>query len=487
MKREHNKRSVRISPKKIKINKGGEGLTAQAGLIPVVKFFHNLNLAGIIKETVDHQRGGTALYDVVDAIFLPLVAIIGGARSIRAIVTIWSDSIPCRVAGWLTIPDETTFGRLFRTFSQRHIADMEVLNHRLRGRVWHKALRAGTSTVSVTPCKIIDVDSTEKTVYGSQEGAAKGYNPHKRGSVSYHPLLAFCVETKEILQGWLRSGNAYTSNGIVEFTKQLLAHLPNRTRILFRGDSGFFVGSLFDFLDAGGHGYLVKVKLKGLAKLLRGQQWEPVPGEAGWEQCLFFHRCSTWSTVRLFVAVRQEKPIDPAKPSTLFEMKEYDYFCYVTTDNDNPWAAHKQYGQRATCETWIEEAKNQTALAHIKTDDFWANSVLFQSAILAYNTMRWMALLSGNKVLHRWEPGTIRTFLIRMAAKFTTGSRQQKLTVPERMLYSPQWEAWVAAGNNRPSRFSPGNMHLNCLRGLVRHVPWKNSLAWQIHVARWAK
>ena len=72
-------------------------------------------------------------------IFLPLVAIIGGARSIRAIVTIWSDSILCRAAGWLNIPDETTFGRLFRTFSRRHIADMEVLNHRLRGKIWRKA------------------------------------------------------------------------------------------------------------------------------------------------------------------------------------------------------------------------------------------------------------------------------------------------------------------------------------------------------------
>ena len=26
------------------------------------------------------------------------------------------------------------------------------------------------------------------------------------------------------------------------FLRQLLAHLPNRTRTLFRGDSGFFVG-----------------------------------------------------------------------------------------------------------------------------------------------------------------------------------------------------------------------------------------------------
>lgn len=448
MKNKQNKRSARTMPRKVKINKGAKGLTAQAGLIPVVKFLHNLNTIGLIKETLDHTRGANARYDAVDAIFLPLVAIIGGARSIGAIVTVWADSVLCRIAGWLTIPDDSTFGRLLRTFSQRHVAEMEVLNHRLRGKVWRKALKSGVSKVNVNPCKIIDVDSTEKTVYGSQQGVAKGYNPHKRGALSYHPLLAFCVDTKEILQGWLRCGNAYTSNGIVEFIKQLLAHLPNRTRILFRGDSGFFVGPLFDLLDKGGHGYLVKVKLKGLIGLLCGQHWVPVPGKAGWEQCSFFHQCGNWSVARLFVAVRCEKPVDPAKPPTLFETKKYDYFCYVTTDNDDPWSVHKQYGKRATCETWIEESKNQTALAHIKTDDFWANSVLFQSAILAYNTIRWMALLSGDMTLCKWEPETIRTYLIRMAAKFTTGSRQQKMTVPERMLYSAQWDSWAAVGES---------------------------------------
>ncbi|MBM9515296.1 IS1380 family transposase [Desulfogranum marinum] len=448
MKKKQHKRSARVSPKKITFSKGAKGLTAQAGLIPVVQFLQNQGIVELVRDTVNHKRGANALYDAVDAIFLPLVAIIGGARSIRAIVAVWSDSVLCRAAGWLSIPDETTFGRLFRSFSQCHVNDMEVLNHRLRGRLWRKALRSGKSKVSVILSKVVDVDSTEKTAYGSQEGTAKGYNPHKRGAVSYHPLLAFCTETKEILQGWLRCGNAYTSNGVVEFTKQLLAHLPNRTRILFRGDSGFFVGALLDLLDDGGHGYLVKVKLKGLANLLGGQQWEPVPKQAGWEQCSFFHQCTTWSTARLFVAVRMEKPVDPKKAATLFEIKEYDYFCYVSTDNDNPWEVHKQYGQRATCETWIEEAKNQTALAHIKTDDFWANSILFQSAILAYNTVRWMALLSGNKLLRRWEPATIRTFLVRMAAKFTTGSRQQKVTAPERMLYSRQWDEWVAVGES---------------------------------------
>ena len=33
--------------------------------------------------------------------------------------------------------------------------------------------------------------------------------------------------------------------------------------MVFRADSGFFVGALMDFLDAGGHGYLIKVKLNG--------------------------------------------------------------------------------------------------------------------------------------------------------------------------------------------------------------------------------
>ena len=43
-------------------------------------------------------------------------------------------------------------------------------------------------------------------------------------------------------------------------------------------------------------------------------------------------------------------------------------------------------------------------LAHRKTDNFLANAALFQCAVLARNTIRWMALLSGNDTLKRWDP-----------------------------------------------------------------------------------
>jgi hypothetical protein len=86
-----------------------------------------------------------------------------------------------------------------------------------------------------------------------------------------HRVIPHDKESAKKLQAWLRTGSAYTSNGIVEFMKQLLAQLPDYHRLVFRADSGFFVGALMDLLDLGGHGYLIKVKLKGLAQLLAQQ------------------------------------------------------------------------------------------------------------------------------------------------------------------------------------------------------------------------
>lgn len=44
-----------------------------------------------------------------------------------------------------------------------------------------------------------------------------------------------------------------------------------------------------------------------------------------------------------------------------------------------------------------------------------------------YNTLRWMALLSGNAELKRWEPQSIRLFLIRVAGKLLTGAIQLRI------------------------------------------------------------
>lgn len=447
MKHHSKQKPVRHHQRKITMSATAQGLTSQAGLLPVVKYLNRIGFEKIINREVPHKRGDNAEYHLSDVIQLTVVGLIGGGFSMAKITAVWADSILRKVAGWSKIPVATTTQRIFKEVSDEQISQLESVNHTLRGHLWRRALRSGASKIGIKPVHWIDVDSTVDTVCGHQEGSAKGYNPKKRGAKSYHSQLAFLAESKEIIHAWFRTGSAYTSNGIVEFTKQLLAHLPNKMRIIFRADSGYFVGALMDLLDKRGHGYLIKVKLKNLSVVLESQMWSLIEGQDGWEQCDFKYRCGGWSMTRRFVAVRTLKEsLNKSMQGDIWGMQEYDYFCYVTTEELKPWQAHKIYGARATCETWIEESKGQMGLGKIRTNSFLANAALFHCAVLAYNTLRWIAILSNNIALRQWEPETIRTYLVRVAGKLLTGNNQLTIKTPDNHLYSKEWDDWVAVG-----------------------------------------
>lgn len=440
-------RRARKSSRKVGFETTPENLTSQAGLVPMVKFTDRIDLDGTVSELVDHERGANAVYSLTDAVVFSSIGIAGGARSMDAIARVCSDPVLMKAANWERVLDPTSLGRILKETDMKASAQLENTVHALRKSAWEYASVLNPEIDLPEDQMCVDIDSTVKTVFGNQEGAEKGYNPTAKGKLSYHPQLAFCSHTKEVLQGWLRPGSAYTSNGIVEFYQQLRAQIDKQIRLIIRADSGYFVGTFLDECEANGDGYLVKVKLKNLSALLGKQEWTEVDGQPGWEQAKFEHRCNGWSQSRTFLAVRREKESEPnaAEPAPLFEVTEYDYFCYVTSEDLTPWQTHKDYGKRATCETWIEECKNQTALAAIKTSSFWANSVLFQAAIVAYNLYRWMGLASGDATLRKMEPATARCFLVRVAGKLLTGARQLRIATPIHLLYPDCWNNWLRA------------------------------------------
>ncbi|SNY78376.1 transposase, partial [Stenotrophomonas sp. CC120223-11] len=137
-------RARRSSPK-IRYETGGRNLTSQAGLIPVIKFLDGLGFSGLFHQVVRHERQPNARYLLGEAVFLVLIGLAGGARSLSQCLVLWSDGVLQRVAGWVRIPDESTVGRLFKEVSERHISELENLVHEARKRVWGRALRAGTS------------------------------------------------------------------------------------------------------------------------------------------------------------------------------------------------------------------------------------------------------------------------------------------------------------------------------------------------------
>ena len=135
--------------------------------------------------------------------------------------------------------------------------------------------------------------------------------------------------------------------------------------------------------------------MKGLVALLETQKWHKIKNRTQFEKTEFSYKCSGWKRSRRFVAGRQAKQFESEDSLFPTPKIEYQYFCYVTNINKSPWAAHKYYGQRATSENWIEWCKNQMAAGSILTQDFWANSALFQICILAYNLLVWMIWLTA--------------------------------------------------------------------------------------------
>ena len=228
----------------------------------------------------------------------------------------------------------------------------------------------------------VDADSTVQTVYGKQEGAAKGFNPKKKGAWSYHPIIIFASELKLVINTWFRTGRAYTSNGIVEFLKQTVNYIPEGVKIFFRADSGFFSGELFDYLESLGWDYLVKVKFKGLSEFLKKQQWTLLDGHSNIWVCEFSYKAKSWTKARTLKAVRQIKKYEIREEfGWTVLVPVYQYACYCSTLPIDVWATHEKYCERAISETWIEQVKSQLFACSTLTNNFWANDMLWQLAV----------------------------------------------------------------------------------------------------------
>lgn len=407
-----------------------KNLTGNAGLTHLGRFAEKLELPRLLRQHITITRAENAKYEVADVIMMLVMGVLTGAKHLSHMAIIRTDSAIRSLFNWKQFPDDTTFGRIFKLFGHKNCQELSEVECMARKKAWSKKWYGRLT---------LDMDSTVRGVYGSQQGAEKGYNPKKKGQKSYHPLLCFIAENRECLNNWFRSGSAYSANGCVEFMKECFAKLPKRVwSIAVRADSAFFNGELLDFLESKGAQYLIKVKMKGLEALLEAQRWQKIKNRPGFEKAEFSYKCQDWKRERRFVAIRQVKEYETEDLLFPGEKIDYDYFCYVTNKNLAPWAAHKYYGKRATSENWIEWCKSQMASGSILTQDFWANSAIFQTCIMAYNLMVWMMWLNDEEGFKE-EPNTVRMFLINVPARLVYRGRQWFLKLSQNYHFKERW------------------------------------------------
>jgi hypothetical protein len=257
--------------------------------------------------------------------------------------------------------------------------------------VGERLLRRALAT---QPWVTLDCDSTVETVYGQQEGARPGPNPHKRGRASYHPLL--CRERRSglVVNSRLRPGDTGTATGAVAFVTASIARLPQarRRQILVRADRGFDHEPLYARCEARGWHYVVKLRVTAdLASAIwrhatqghwrRLESEDPTVIEVS--ELRFQRQC--WARPRRVVLTRRRDPENPQ--GRLWDAAGYNYAAYVTDLAGAPEDIAACYDKRADMEKAIHELKEDFGIDRIASSSFGANAADLELKVLAYNLL----------------------------------------------------------------------------------------------------
>jgi len=425
------KKKLHNQSKVVKASFSGNNITKYSGLNTVAKY---MNKQKIVKSF--HQSFPTIWYNAtkfgVNQILMAVtLASISGISRICKIATFSGDGLVKALLKLDKAINENAISATLKNLGQNGARKLQML---LLSKNSKWLFESGLTSIT------LDADSTVKSVCGKQEGAEKGFNTTKKGAKSYHPLLIFVSEMKLLYHTWFRTGSAYTSNGIVDFLKEVKANLPKSIeKVFFRADSGFFSGKLFDLLESYGWKYLVKVKLKNLEKLLKSQDWVKLEGQKDIAVCEFSYKAKGWKRARVLKAMRSVKEyVQVSFFGKVQLVPVYQYVCYVSSYDLNASNLHQIYKERSTSETWIEQIKGQVMAGSTLTDDFWANDILWQLSVFAYN-ISVMMRRKKNK-FKKQEHRSFVDWFIAVPAKITSSGHQIEIKMYEHHFYKDDWE-----------------------------------------------
>jgi hypothetical protein len=268
--------------------------------------------------------------------------------------------------------------------------------------LWQIGALRQTWLPGLSPPWVLDLDVTVKPIYGHQEGAEVGYNPHKPGrpSHTYHTL--FVRGLRLVLDVQVRSGKQHSATHSRENLWRVWDSLPAACRPwLLCGDASYGHEGLLAEGEARGQKYLFRLRqspgVKQLVRLLESQGgWRPaVHGYEGAEGQL---QLSGWTAKRRVIVLRRrrERPAAEAasnaapalpwlEPVVCDLTPAYEYQVLVTNLGDELLSVADLYRQRADAENVYDELKNQWGWGGFTTKDLLRCQVAARQVALVYN------------------------------------------------------------------------------------------------------
>lgn len=382
--------------------------------------------------------------DIRDLIGTIVLSIICGYKRYLHIERLRNDKACAELLGMTKIVSETCVRRALKEHCDQDALDAWLLKHERE--VFEELLKHPY---------VLDVDNTVKQIYGRQEGAEIGYNPHKPGRPS-HNFHTYFIGTARITLGVdVLPGKQHSGGCGMPGLWALMDSLPGVSRPRFiRGDVGYGTDTIMRDAESRSLGYLLKIKrssaVRGLFRQYENSdEWKNCG--CGWQAVDTTVQLSGWSRSRRIIIFRrpskeQDKPQGeagprrrgrPKKKAPVPIQQEFEFIerrgrrlwdTYVLVTNDSEYDAttlSQLYRDRGDCENNFDEFKNQWGWAGFVTQDMKPCRAMARLIAIVANWWNIFCRLADPE--HHREPVTSRPKLLNIVGRIITSGRKKMI------------------------------------------------------------
>jgi len=362
-----------------------------------------------------------------------LLSVLSGHTRYSHITTLMGDTVNPRLLGMNKVVSEDSARRALKKIEEDD--GIKWLQHHL-----HLSYRP----LLKTPW-ILDTDVTIKPLYGHQQGAVVGYNPHKPGRPSHTYHTYMIANLRLVLDVEVQAGDQAQSSHSLPGLMGILKRLSSEERPQFvRGDCDWGSHRVMSELEDIQQDYLFKLKKSTYVKALINRhhclgQWRYF--NDGWEAKTDSLQLKSWDKQRRVVILRRRVSSDSVlglemdsgdQKQLAFidgpeDMRLYEYSVLVTSLEEDLITIVQHYRDRADCENIFDEIKNQWGWGGFTTRDQKSCQLISRIIALVYNW--WSLFVRLVNPSKHYEAITSRPLLLSSVGRLTQGGRQKRMTI----------------------------------------------------------
>jgi hypothetical protein len=401
-------------------------LVSNAGLLPAAALAQRIDLGGLIDSRLGLAKHGAN----------------SGAKALSVIgsMLVGGDSIDdvavLRAGGSGQLFDSvrapSTVGSWLRAHKWSNVRQLDAVSRELLARLW----AVGAGPADLAGPLTIDLDSTIVAVHGrAKQGAAFGYTKVR----GYHPQLATCAQTRQVLMCRLRGGSAGAARGAKSFLTETISRVRNAGasgQLTVRADSAFYSKAVLHTAAAFDVRFSITVRqdkrIRAAIQTIDEQAWQPIPywlsspEVSGADVAEITYTAFTGThalPVRLIV-----RRVRPTPGSQLALFTTWSYHAFVTDRPRQMRELEADHRRHAIVEQTIAELKS-AGLAHLPSGHFMANAAWLALAVMAHNLGRAVGHLAGLD-LTRATIATLQRKVFTLPGRLIHTGRRRHLRLP---------------------------------------------------------